>query len=155
MSEVKKGPYRPLPPSPRLEGVMEQLLGWVEQAMSPVRWPVYQEPDGTVSVHAARTDTYASLDALKADLYTGWQFVSALRWYATFGLGSVLGRSYLVCHGDEEAVRAALVRSKLPWCSLLNEARAKEILAKYSLTRLPLDLEAPTPHNSGPCPQRG
>lgn len=72
------------------------------------------------------------------------------RYFVTFGLGSILGKSYLVAYAsDETTLRLALNAAKLPWCGCYGVDQFTDAIAKYGLVRLPRDFEA-TEFNAGP-----
>lgn len=64
-----------------------------------------------------------------------------MTFYITFGLGSVLGKSYLVAHTpNENLLRLQLNKLRLPWCGCYYPYQFNEAIAAYNLVKLPKEL---------------
>lgn len=71
--------------------------------------------------------------------------------YITFGLGSVLGKSYLIAYSENETwLRLALNKTRLPWAGCYTQ---RSIVEALGLVPLPSAFEA-MEHNYGPCEVR-
>lgn len=72
--------------------------------------------------------------------------------YVTFGLGSVFGHSFLVCHGPtEDVIRTALNRDGLKWAGVYRRQDFADQIRRHGLSRLPRDHESLLWSNGGPA----
>ena len=78
-----------------------------------------------------------------------------MKFYVTFGLGSVLGGNYMVAYApNEDVLRIRLCADRLPWAFIYTPGRFGDMAERYGLQELARHYEAPTEHHSGPCPKR-